>query len=63
MDILNRFLESTNARTPAKTAKTYSPNEWINVKYLDGRIERKKYKKVMKELEEGKCSIQSEEAN
>ena len=46
---------------PIKAEKKIGPNEWVKVKYLDGRIENKKYKKVKDEINNGICTIISNE--
>jgi len=46
---------------PIKAEKKIGPNEWVKVKYLDGRIENKKYKKVKDDINNGICTIISNE--
>lgn len=52
------FLEKSlnNTRSSIKKRK-YGQNEWINVRYLDGKIINIKYKKVKDDLDLGKCVI------
>jgi hypothetical protein len=47
-------------RQPIKVEKKYGPNEWIRVKYADGRIENIKYKKVKDDINGDKCVIINE---
>ncbi|HBN05090.1 MAG TPA: hypothetical protein DD434_04780, partial [Bacteroidales bacterium] len=50
------YTQSRNQH-PIRVEKKYGPNEWVKVRYTDGRIENKKYKKVKDDLNNNKCTI------
>ena len=55
------LFSQNRVQQPIKVEKKIGPNEWVKVKYLDGRIESKKYKKVKDDINNGICSIISKE--
>ena len=48
---------TARVQTPVKTAKTYSRNQVIKVRYKDGTTLETKFKKVENDLKTGKCFI------
>ena len=52
------FSFSEEPKMPVKAARKIGRNEKVTVKYVDGKVVKDvKYKKVMRDLEEGMCSL------